>query len=133
MTDAEVRAIAAAISTGIASDMRVQMLRDKLALEFGARQGWTLRRNWSQKMCSERPPCIDHSDFYQTGRRIAALVIQPYNCTDLDKSLMKRWAIDRKRAVHFPAYPSWHYPRWTTLCVFTWAGIEFLESGDILE
>lgn len=104
-------------------------LRFRLAHEFGRRQGWTMRDDpyaaqhfqgkRPQYHQRDNPPWLDHAMGYRIGRTPMATVSQPYRQDRAQVVAMQRWAEDRGLVFTIPDYPSWWYPGWTLLCVFS--------------
>ena len=109
----------------------VQALREVLRTELGRRLGWTwgkgargaegLLGQRPRDGDMDRPPGADHGSHYRIGRRVMALVEQPYRRPDDDaagRSDMHAWAAARGLALTVPDFPSWWYPGRTALCLF---------------
>ena len=124
-------------SARIAREDRTMALRRTLAEEFGRRRGWVhnTRERCVQHLFGKRPsdygrwervPLHDHPSSYDMGRlpyggrRTIALVSQPYGpLSESDIEAMHTWAAERGLVFEMPNWPSWHYPGWTTLCIFS--------------
>jgi hypothetical protein len=131
MSDADVAASAAElhrlIGTKDAYYLALQIKR-QLAHEFGRRQGWVIAPDGygAQHLFGKRPqyhnrdipPHQDHAIGYRKGRAPMAIVSQPYPSGNYIED-MRAWAASRGLVFTVPVYPSWWYPGWTTLCVFT--------------
>lgn len=109
------------------ADLTVQ-LKAQLAAEFGRRRGWVLKEDayGAQHLFGKRPqwgkrdfpPCMDHPCGFRQGRQPMAIVSQPYPSPGHILA-MQEWADSRRLVLTIPNYPSWWYPGWTSLCVFT--------------
>ena len=146
MTDAEVRATAAAIllQWKEARDWpswrqmcpfeakKKHGWQNALANEFGRRMGWSWTR--TAYSCSELkgkrrpiidtgwPPYADHCSGYRIGRRPAAMVSQPYHTDAAAQSEMADWAVANGLVFLTPDFPSWWLPTRTMLFVFAAPG-----------
>jgi hypothetical protein len=70
---------------------------------------------WHNQIC---PPHADHSGAYRIGSQYIALVEQPYASPDALED-MRTGALGQSLTMTIPDWPSWWFPGWTTLCVFT--------------
>lgn len=117
----------------LARDAETIRLRLALAEEFGRHRGWTYdsRERGVQHLFGRRPahygrweqvPMQDHASSYCTGSgcRTVALVSQPYGpLSEKTITEIRTWATERGLTFEMPNWPSWHYPEWTQLCIFT--------------
>jgi hypothetical protein len=111
----------------------IRGLQRQLADEFGRRNGWqhsdkwfslcTLVRNgvYETETCPQYPAegdYIDHPYWYRSKRRARALAVHLYSATGRHNDITA-WAASNGMRASFPTdFPSWWYPRWTTLVVY---------------
>jgi hypothetical protein len=111
----------------------MRSIESQLAIEFGRRNGWQLSDKWFS-LCTltrnglfDGSPCpqypseqdyIDHPYFYRKDRRARALAVHLYNATGRHDAIAA-WAASNGMRASLPTdFPSWWYPRWTTLVVY---------------
>jgi len=138
LSDTQVNSIAGEIVALIhdrktASGVRMNELKQVLAVEFGRRHGWKWcpdsygaqhlfgkRPQYHRRI---RPPHNDHASGYRISRLPVAIVSQPYPAGKPGDNAwidtMRLWAAQHGLVLSFPNFPSWWYPGWTRLCVFT--------------
>jgi len=117
-------------------DFELICLRHALARAFGARHGLAptsgpfsitaLREGrkpggWNSLQAAWDLHLTDHPTFYRTpDRRAAAVAAHLYGLTDETRWRCVAWAAAHRLDVAFPTdFPSWWYPGWTKLVVYT--------------
>lgn len=114
----------------LAADNKIFEIKNAIAREFGARQGWRLSsKEFGPKVLARggtfareyetlRSDYLDHPFYYRKDRKAIALAVHLYASTSIDEKLVS-WARDEGLSVWFPTdFPSWHFHGTTRLVVY---------------
>ena len=102
----------------------IDRLRKRVAKEFGRINGWVLsdrmfligNLSFLGKYKEPLFKYIDHTYFYRSyNNKPIAFAVHLYDWSDD----IYKWANDHSLVANFPEFPSWHYPGYTTLVVYT--------------
>jgi hypothetical protein len=124
--------------TSRAAAVRRAARKRRLATEFGAQRGWTLAskpfgrlalirravhssaRNRYEEISDDLPhEFFDHPYFYRADRRAVAIAAHLYAFGPDRTERLKKFCEANGLNWETPDFPSWWYPRQSTLVVFT--------------
>ena len=109
------------------------VIRDKLMRGFVDVMGWVISKRYdgiealqgtkfNRRGNSLQAPYSDHGSVWRIGRRVNAVIEQPYPLTPVYLQEMRDWAKRQGVVMSEPDWPSWWYPGVTKLIVFTRGG-----------